>query len=53
MSVKENIEDLLDDLSTLNYLYNKEYLTLEEWFNAKNRILDKVQDEINKEKQEG
>lgn len=50
MEIKENIELLLDDLDKLNELYSKDYLTLEEWYNAKNRILDKMLNDINNSK---
>ena len=51
MQIKDNLEAGLDDLDKLNDLYEKEYLTLEEWYRVKARIVDKMIKTLNNEKE--
>lgn len=50
MEIRDNLEDGLEDLDKLNELYNKGYMTLEEWYTIKNRIIATMIDTLNKDK---
>lgn len=42
MSYLEKIENLVDDITKLNDFYNKEYITLEEFMDIRDKIVDKI-----------
>lgn len=50
MIVKDDMETKLDDLDILNELYNKSYITIEEFQNIKNRIIDSMIESLKTEK---
>ena len=39
---KNEVEEILDDLALLNRLYNKDYITVEEFSKIRDRMLDKM-----------
>lgn len=39
---KNEVEEILDDLNLLNRLYNKDYITVEEFSKIRDRMLDKM-----------
>lgn len=48
--IKDEMENMLDDLDKLNDLYNKDYITIEEWNNIKNRIIDSMMEKLSNQK---
>jgi len=48
--IKDELEDLLDDLDLLNKLYDKEYIDIEEFNVIKNRIVDKMIESLQEKK---
>lgn len=39
---KDEVEEILEDLNLLNRLYNKDYITVEEFSKIRDRMLDKM-----------
>ena len=39
---KDEVEEILEDLNLLNRLYNKDYITVEEFTKVRDRMLDKM-----------
>lgn len=39
---KDEVEEILEDLNLLNRLYNKDYITVEEFSKVRDRMLDKM-----------
>lgn len=47
--IQEKMEEGLEDISRLNDFYNKGYITLEEFNKIKNKIVDKMIEQLQKE----
>lgn len=49
MIIQEKMEEGLEDIEHLNEFYNKGYITLEEFNKIKNKIVDKMIEQLQKE----